>query len=120
MTDEIVIDPSRPPRTWDFFLTVFLLFFLLVITVIFVITGLGYGVRTLGCADSALTCNDTAITVGALLAIVGTPIIAIAGVVLTAVWIARRRLSFIMPLAAIAAATLVFMLGGWLVDGAVG
>lgn len=119
MTDEIVIDPSRPPRTWDFFLTVFGLFLLLVITVIYVITGLGYGVRTLGCADSPLACNDTAITAGALLAIIGTPIIAVAGAVLTVIWIARRKLSFVMPLAAIAVATLVFMLSGWLVDSAV-
>lgn len=118
MSEEIIIDDraGKPPRTWDFFLTVFLLLMLVVMTAIFVVSGLGFGVATLGCADSAQACNDLAISVGALLAIVGTPIVAIAGIVVSVVWIARRKISSLVAVIAVLACAGVFMLGGWLVD----
>ena len=118
MSEEIVIDDraSTPPRTWDFFLTVFLLLMLVVMTAIFVVSGFGFTVTTLSCADSAQACNDLAISVGALLAIVGTPIVAIAGIVVSVVWIARRKISSLVALIAVLACAGVFMLGGWLVE----
>lgn len=121
MSEEIVIDDraGKPPRTWDFFLTVFLLLMLVVMTAIFVVSGLGFGVTTLSCADSAQACNGLAISVGALLAIVGTPIVAIAGITVSVVWIARRRISSLVAFISVLVCAGVFMLGGWLVELAV-
>ena len=110
---------GRPPRTWDFFLTIFLLFLLLVLTVLFVVLGFGFGITTLTCADAALSCNYDAISVGALLVIIGVPVVALAGIILSVVWIARRKLSFPMALIANVAAIIVFIAGGTIVDLAV-
>jgi len=122
MTDEIVIDPmegEKPPRTWDFFLTIFLLLLLLVLTGIFVVSGFGMGLSVLGCAEAGAGCNGTVISAGRLLAIFGTPIIGLAGFVTTIVFIARRKLSFLVALIACLASVGVFLLGSWLVDLAV-
>lgn len=121
MSEEIIIDDraGRPPRSWDFFLTVLLLIMLLVMTAVFVIAGFGFGVRTIGCADSAGACDYDLISVGSLLAVAGTPLIAIAGIVVSVVWIARRKVSFVIPVLAIGLSVLVFLLGSWLLDLAV-
>lgn len=110
---------GRPPRTWDFFLTIFLIFLLLVLAVIFVVLGFGLGVSTLACADSAQACNYSFISAGGLIAVIGVPVVAMAGIVLSIVWIARRKLSFIMPLAACILVILVYLLGAYVVDLAV-
>lgn len=121
MSEEIVIDDraGKPPRSWDFFLTVLLLLMLLVMTGVFVVAGFGFGVRTIGCADSADACDYDLISLGSLLAVAGTPLVAIAGIVVSVVWIARRKLSFLIPVIAIAVSVLVFLLGSWLLDLAV-
>lgn len=121
MSDEIVIDDraGKPPRTWDFFLTVFLLLMLVVMTGIFVVSGLAFGVTTLSCADSAQACNGLAISVGAILAILGTPMVAIAGITVSIIWIARRKISSLVAFISVLACAGVFMLGGWLVELAV-
>ena len=122
MTDEILIEETeggRPPRSWDFFLTVFFIFMLLLLTGIFVVLGFGMGVATLGCADAAGACNSTVISVGSLLVIIGAPVVAIAGIVVSVVWIARRRLSFWLPFAAALLVVALFVAGSWLVDLAV-
>ena len=110
---------GRPPRTWDFFLTIFLIFLLLVLAVIFEVIGLGLTVSTITCSDSALDCNYTFISIGSLITIIGVPLVALAGIVLSIVWIARRKLSFLMPLIASLLVVGVFLLGSWIVDLAV-
>jgi Family of unknown function (DUF6264) len=110
---------GRPPRSWDFFLTIFFIFVLLVLTVIFVFSALGFGVATLTCADSSAECNYEFISYGSLLVLFGVPIVTLAGVVMSVVWIARRKLSFWIPLVACGAAIGVFMLGSFLVSSAV-
>lgn len=119
--DEIVIDDraGKPPRTWDFFLTVFLLFLLVVLTVVFLFVGFSFGVRTLGCSNLAGACNDEVITAGSLLVLIGTPLLAIAGIAVSMVWVARRKLSFPVALIAVLASVLVFALGNALVGLAI-
>jgi hypothetical protein len=122
MTDEILIEDTvegRPPRSWDFFLTIFFIFMVLLLTGIFVVLGFGFGVATLGCGDSGGQCNQAVVGVGSLLVILGTPLVALAGIIVSVVWIARRKLSFWVPLAAIALAIAIFVLGSFLVDLAV-
>ena len=121
MTEEFVVQPEaeRNPRSWDFFLTVFLIFVLLVLTAIFVFLGLGLSVSTLGCAVSSEYCNGTVISIGTLLAIAGTSLVAIASVVVSVVFIARRRLAFAVPLIGCLAVVGLFLLGSWLVGLAV-
>ena len=106
---------GKPPRTWDFFLTIFLLFLLLVLTAIFLVLGLGLSVASLGCADSTDACNDTVIGAGTLLATFGVAIAALAGIITSIVFIARRRVSFVVPLVACLAVVGFFTLGSWLV-----
>ena len=110
---------GKPPRTWDFFLTIFLIFLLLVLSVIFLVLGFGLGVSTIACADSDAVCNYDFISVGTLIVLIGVPLVALAGIVLSIVWIARRKLSFIMPLIASLLVVAVFLLGSWIVDLAV-
>jgi hypothetical protein len=121
MSEEIIIenDEQKPPRSWDFFLTVFLLFLLLVLTGIFLVLGLGLSVSALGCADSADDCNGIAFSAGTLLATAGTAVVALAGFVTTIVFIARRRMSFLVPLITCLAVVGLFFVGSWLVRVAV-
>jgi hypothetical protein len=110
---------GRPPRTWDFFLTIFLIFVLLVLAVIFEFLAVGLAVSTISCADSSAACNYSFISVGSLVAIVGVPLVTLAGLVLSVVWIARRKLSFLMPLIAAVLVVAVFLLGSLIIDLAV-
>ena len=121
--DEIVmieeVPRDRPPRSWDFFLTVFLIFVLLVLTVIFVFYGFTYGLQTLTCSDSDLACNYDFISFGSLVVIVGVPFVALVGIILSIVWIARRKLSFPVALLSALLVVGVFILGSYIVDLAV-
>lgn len=106
---------GRPPRSWDFFLTIFLIFVLLVLTAIFVILGFGFGLSTIGCADSG-GCNYNLISFGSLVVIVGVPVLALIGIVLSVIWIARRKVTFWIPLVASLATVGLFVLGSYLVE----
>jgi len=119
--NEIIIEGEgrTPPRTWDFFLTVFLLFVLLVLTAIFLGLGFGLSIITIACADSSGSCNGVAISAGTIIATVGPVVVALAGFVTSIVFIARRRLSFVVPLVACLAVVGLFTLGSWLVRGGV-
>ena len=121
MADEIVVEEPerRQPRGWDFFLTVFLLFVLLVLTAIFLFLGLGLSISSLGCADSTEACNDAVISAGTLLATLGTAVVALAGIIVSVVFIARRKVAFVVPLIASVAVVGLFLLGSWLVRLAV-
>jgi hypothetical protein len=114
---EIIIEDERrkAPRSWDFFLTVFLLLLLLALTAIFMFLGFGLSVGALGCADSPGACNGIAISAGTLLAVIGTPVVALAAIITSVVFIARRRVSFVVPLVACLAVIGLFLLGSWLV-----
>lgn len=121
MVQEIIAlsEEEKPPRSWDFFLTVFLLFLLVVLTVLFVFLGFGLSVTTLGCNDSSQDCNGLVISAGTLLTIFGTSAVAVAAIITSVVFIARRRVSFVVPLVACLAAVGLFALGSWLVRLAV-
>ncbi|MDP3207955.1 MAG: hypothetical protein Q8M65_02300 [Rhodoglobus sp.] len=110
---------GRPPRGWDFFLTIFLLLMLIIMTGVFVIVGFGLGVTTIACNDPGAACNSLVISIGTLTVMLGTPLVALAGVVVSVVWIARRKHSFLIALIALLAAVGLFALGTWLVDLAV-
>ena len=109
---------GKPPRTWDFFLTIFLLLLLLILTGVFVILGFGLSVATLGCADSG-SCNYLVISIGTLIVMIGTPVVALAGIVVSVVWIARRKRSWLIALIACVLSVGVFALGTTLVNLAV-
>ena len=121
MAEEFVVqsEAERPPRSWDFFLTVFLIFVLLVLTGIFLFLGLGLSISSLGCADSSESCNGSVISIGTLLATVGTAVVALAGIITSVVFIARRKVAFVVPLISCAAVVGLFLLGSWLVRLAV-
>jgi hypothetical protein len=110
---------GRPPRTWDFFLTIFLIFVLLVLAVIFFALGLGLTVSTITCADSSVSCNYDFISAGSLTVLIGVPLVTLAGIVLAIVWIARRKVAFLMPLVASVLVVGVYLLGSWIIDLAV-
>ncbi|MEP6481323.1 MAG: hypothetical protein ABJA94_04870 [Rhodoglobus sp.] len=110
---------GRPPRAWDFFLTIFFIFILLVLAVLFEVLAAGLAVSTITCADSSIACNYTLISAGSLVALVGIPVVALAGIVLSIVWIARRKVSFVMPVIASALVVGLYLLGSWVVDLAV-
>lgn len=110
---------GRPPRSWDFFLTIFLLVLLLILTSVFVVLGFGLGVITLPCADSGQACNTAVIGLGSLIVLIGNPLVALAGIIVSVVWIARRKLSFLIPVIALVLSVGVFLLGTTLVRLAV-
>ena len=109
---------GRPPRSWDFFLTIFLLLLLLILTGVFVIVGFGLSVSALGCADSS-SCNYLVISVGTLVVMIGTPVVALAGIIVSVEWIARRKRSWLVALIACLLSVGVFFLGTTLVRLAV-
>ena len=122
MTNDLFVENTpagRPPRSWDFFLTIFLLFLLLLLTGIFVVLGFGLGVTALPCADSSVACNYSVISAGTLIVLIGTPLVAVAGIVMSVVWIARRKISFVIPLIACLVVVALFIIGSYLVDLAV-
>ena len=121
MADEIVVESEerRQPRSWDFFLTVFLILVLLTLTAIILFLGFGLSVAALGCADSSVSCNGVAISVGTLLATVGPALVALAGIITSVVFIARRRVAFVVPLIAGVVVVGLFLLGSWLVGQAI-
>jgi len=122
MADEIIIenpDELTPPRSGDFFLTIFLLFLLLVMTVVFVISGVGMSVTSIGCGDSGGQCNSAVLSAGTLLALGGPVVVALATVITTVVFIARRHRSFLVPLIGCLVSVGLFALGSWLVGLAV-
>ncbi len=110
---------GRPPRTWDFFLTIFLIFVLLVLAVIFFVLGLGLTVSTITCADSSVSCNYDLISGGSLTVLIGVPLVTLAGIILAVVWIARRKVAFVMPLIASLLVVGLFLLGSGIIDLAV-
>jgi len=110
---------ARAPRSWDFFLTILLIAVLLVLAVIFVILGFGFGLSTIGCGDSAVACNLNQISFASLLVIIGVPGVTLISIIFSAVWILRRKLSFWIPLVGILVAIGLYVLGGYLVDLAV-
>lgn len=106
---------GRPPRSWDFFLTIFLIFMLLVLTAIYIVLALGFGVAALGCADSSEECTAAYVSIGSLIVLIGVPVVALVGIVLSVVWIARRKLSFWIPLVASLVTVGLYLLGSYVV-----
>ena len=74
--------------------------------------------RSNGTAETE-SCNDVVISIGTLLATLGTAVAALAGIVVSVVFIARRKVAFVVPLIASAAVVGLFLLGSWLVRLAV-
>ena len=109
---------GRPPRSWDFFLTIFLLLLLLILTGVFVIVGFGLSVSALGCADSS-SCNNLVISGVTLFGMIGSPVVALAGMIVSVVGIARRKRSGLVALIACLLSVGVFFLGTTLVRLAV-
>jgi uncharacterized BrkB/YihY/UPF0761 family membrane protein len=109
---------GRPPRTGDFFATVLLLLLLVILTGVFVVVAFALSVSTLGCGDSS-SCNGLVIGAGTLTVMIGAPVIALAGIIVSVVWIARRKRSWVIALIACLLSVGVFLLGTTLVRLAV-
>jgi hypothetical protein len=110
---------QKQPRGWDFFLTTFLVFLLLVITGIFVAIGVSFGVATLGCSDAGAGCNTGAISLGSQIAVFGTSVVALGAIITSVVFIARRRVAFWVPALGILLVSGLYLLGAFLVAEAV-
>jgi hypothetical protein len=109
----------QQPRTWDFFLTGLLIVVLLALTGVYIVLGLGLGFGALGCTDSNAACNQTAITIGGALATFGTPVLALATIIVSAVFIAKRRIAFVVPLIGVLVVTGAYLFGAFLVSQAI-
>ena len=105
----------KQPRGWDFFLTSVFILVLLVLTGIFVTLGIGFGLNTLGCADSSGECNLNAIGIGAQVTTFGSPAVALIAIVVAIVFIAKRRVAFWVPIAGILLVGGLYVLGAFIV-----
>lgn len=108
---------SKPqsPRSWDFLLTTALIFLLLALTGIFVALGVGIGVATLGCHDVGAGCNTDVIGLASQAVMYGSPVIALVAIVVSIVFISKRRIAFWVPIAGILIVTGLYLAATYLV-----
>ena len=120
MSDELFGDEkSHSPRVWDFLLTTALIVVLAILTALFFFLGIGSSAATVSCEDAAGQCNDQMITLGSQLAVIGTPIVALIGVIVSIVRLVRRRIAFWVPIVTIAVGFGLFAASTYLVGEAV-
>ena len=109
----------KPPRSWDFLLTTALIFLLLALAGIFVVLGVGIGVATLGCHDAGAGCNTDVIGLSSQAIMFGSPVVALVAIVVSIVFISKRRVAFWVPIAGILVITGLHLAGAYLVGQAV-
>ena len=98
-TTEEIAD-SASPRNWDFLLSTFLIVILIGQTILFVVLGFTYGLQVLLCSDVGADCNYAVINWSARVVVFGTPLIAIAAIVVAIVRLVRRKHAWWIVLAA--------------------
>ncbi len=116
-TEEIA--ESAAPRNWDFLLSTFLIVILIGQTILFVVLGFTYGLQVLLCSDVGADCNYPVINWSARVVVFGTPLIAIAAIVIAIVRLVRRKHAWWIVLAAMVLNFGIYVISNWLVDQAV-
>lgn len=112
-------DVRPAPRTWDFLLTLVLVFLQAVLVVVFVLSAVGISVANTGCATQELSCDPTRVQVGQIILLWVPPVIALVTAVWAIVRVLRRRVGFWVALLGIALMVLVFLGGRVVMDGIV-
>jgi hypothetical protein len=110
---------SLAPRNWDFLLSTFLVIMLIAQTALFVVLGFAFGIQVISCQDEPGVCNIDVINWSARIVIFGTPIIAIAAIVVTVVRLVQRKHAWWIPLAGMVINFGIYLVATRLVDLAV-
>ncbi len=112
------VQGPRPVRVWDLVLSIVLLVLSAMLgLLLFVLSP--FLVMASDPCGAAVECNTDQMGVGFLVALIGPPILIVAGIVGTIVLLVLKRLAFWVPLAASVLAIAVFILGAAIVIGGV-
>src|SRR5690606_19467442 len=104
------------PRNWDFLLSTFLVVMLIAQTALFVVLGISFGIQVFSCADQPGVCNIDVINWSARGVIFGTPLIALAAIIVTVVRLVRRKHAWWIPLAGMVVNFGLYLVATRLVD----
>jgi Family of unknown function (DUF6264) len=122
MTDAgIFAEPGapRPPRTWDFLLTLLLIIVSLVLSVAFAFAAIGFGVTSQACSAAATNCSETRVQIGQLICSFAPPAIALAAIVWSIVRVLRRKIAFVVMLVGLVAMSGAFLIGRLILDSGI-
>lgn len=108
-------EPARPPRTWDFVLTLFLVAIMVVLAVAFAITAFGTGM-TNGLCQPDEGCNPQLVQIGQLVSLYAPAPIAFFATIVAIVKLVRRRVAFLAALLGLVLMTAAFAAGRLALD----
>nr|WP_246852714.1 DUF6264 family protein [Naasia sp. SYSU D00948] len=104
----------RPVRTWDLVLSIVLLSLSVLLGLLLLVMS-PFLVMASDPCGAAFECDSDLMGAGFLVALIGPPLVLVAGIVTTIVLLVQRRLAFWVPLVASAVAIGVFVLGAAIV-----
>ena len=107
--------PQTPPRTWDFLLTVFLVFVELLLVVVFVLSALAFGTLNSG----ATVTSETRVQIGQQVCTFAPPIIAAITILWAIIRVARRKIGFTLALIGATLMTVAFIAGSLLMQSGI-
>ena len=107
--------PQTPPRTWDFLLTVFLVFVELLLAAVFVLSALAFGTLNSG-ADVT---SATRVQIGQQICTFAPPLIAAVTIPWAIVRVARRKVGFTLALMGALLMTAAFIGGSALMQSGI-
>ena len=107
----------RPLIVWDIVVSIVLMLGVAIFAFVIGTMGMFLAMASDGCGEG---CNTGMITAGVFVAMFGPAVMAVVAMILAIVLMAKRRISFWIPLAGAGAGVLVWLLGFLLATRAVG
>jgi len=104
-------EPRRPPRSWDFILTLVLILVMFLFVGAFALSTLTLSATNLACVDTGETCSDNRVQIGQLISTYAPAAIALIVVIVSVVRLVRRRVAFWVPIVGIVLMSIAFAVG---------
>jgi uncharacterized BrkB/YihY/UPF0761 family membrane protein len=117
MSDEA--QSPKPPRTWDFLLTLLLIIITLVLAVAFAISAVGLGVTNQACSAEAANCSETRVQVGQLICTYAPIAIALIVIIWSIIRVLRRKIGFWIVAVGIVLMSAAFLVGRLILDSGI-
>jgi hypothetical protein len=111
-------DP-KPPKTWDFLVTLLLIFVMVALSAALTISALGSSVTNQACSAAIANCDESRVRLGQLVCTYGPPAIALASIVVSIVRVLRRKVGFAICIIGMAAMTGAFFIGRLILDSGI-
>jgi hypothetical protein len=109
----------RTPKTWDFLLTLLLIFIMVALSAALTISALGSSVINQACSAAIANCDESRVRLGQLICTYAPPTIALASIVLSIVRVLRRKIGYAICIIGMAAMTGAFFIGRLILDSGI-